>query len=128
MRSLHPSEAQGPRLEITLPLPPSLNGAYRNVPGKGRRKMPEFRKWASGALPACYAVKRGTVKAGYRLHLVLPGNMRGDIDNRIKPTQDLLVKGGVLPDDKHAAAVSAERGVHREPVVHCIITWSEDQC
>lgn len=128
MRSLHPSEAQGARLEITLLLPPSVNGAYANAPGRGRFKTPEFRKWERAALPECYLVQRGKVKPGYRLHLVLPSNMRGDIDNRIKPTQDLLVKGGVLPDDRHAAAVSAERGVHREPVVHCIITWSEDQC
>jgi Holliday junction resolvase RusA-like endonuclease len=51
--------------------------------------------------------------------------MRGDLDNRIKPTQDLLVKGGVLPDDRHAASIMAERGTHTEPFVICIIEWSE---
>ena len=113
------------RLEVTLPLPPSANACFRNAPGIGRVKTEAYRTWAKGAMPECLRVRRGVAGKGYRLHLVLPANMRGDLDNRIKPTQDLLVKGGVLPDDRHAASIMAERGTHTEPFVICIIEWSE---
>lgn len=110
-------------LSVTLPLPPSTNNCFSNVPGVGRVSTKKYRAWKRVALPYCLTVKRGIVTPPYRLTISVPADMRGDIANREKPLSDLLVKARVLPDDRHAERVTVERGLHRDGMAICSIEW-----
>src|SRR5512146_1143626 len=84
-----------------LAVPPSTNNLYANV-GKGRRKKPAYSAWIRGELKALVAQRARPVEPPVSLHIVLPEKTRGDASNRIKPCEDLLVKAGVIPDDRKA--------------------------
>lgn len=109
-------------IEISLPVPPSLNNCYVNASGRGRFKSTEYRIWCREAQAYLMAAPKGKVAIGYSLHIVLPVNMRGDLDNRVKPLSDVLVASGVLPDDKHAAKITVERGAARDGLARLTIT------
>lgn len=81
--------------------PPSVNGLFLNVPGRGRVRAPKYDAW--------YAQARWTVmsKIGLR-RLAGPVSLtisigekkvRGDLDNRCKALIDLLVSCNVIDDD-----------------------------
>ncbi len=107
-------------LHLAVAVPPSVNAMYSNVPGKGRLKTKDYRAWAREAEWAIAANKewRADKRAfgpGFKVTLFLPMNMRGDIDNRLKPILDLLVRMRVTVDDKHAAEVKAVKATWRDP-------------
>lgn len=92
-----------------LPVPPSANNLFINMPGTGRIKSSKYRKWL--------------VEAGHKLNVQRPRPVVGpakveiiaarpnasrDLDNIIKPTLDLLVRHGVLKDDRNVLAIAAE--------------------
>lgn len=89
--------------QVTLPVPPTLNNAYRNVPGKGRVKTREYGAWLAPAIIIIRASVRTAKAVRGPLHIAirLPLKMRGDIDNRIKPILDALVKSGRIDDDRN---------------------------
>ena len=92
---------------VDIPLPPSVNMAWQNVPGKGRVRSPEYRRWHKLAYDELMLQKPGRV-VGKFAALISIGrvNRRCDIDNRIKPILDLL-KGDVIEDDSLCERVSA---------------------
>src|SRR4051812_17340519 len=92
---------------IVLPLPPSVNGLYSNRPGKGRVCTPEYRQWKHDAGWALQASPRAQFAGPFRVRLLVPEKMRGDVDGRIKAAVDLLVRHKVTPDDRFAKSVSA---------------------
>ena len=100
-----------PKFDVELPMPPSLNGAYANMPGVGRVKVSSYRKWQDVAV----AMIRVSIPAAKRIagtvnvHILLPLKMRGDADNRIKPVLDALVKSGRIDDDRNIQWVSARK-------------------
>lgn len=106
-----------------IPMPPSLNHAFANVPGKGRVRSKAYKAWAEEAGWMIKARKNGTVLGPVSVTLdICPPNKRAmDLDNRLKPALDLLVDCGVLSDDsnKIVKAVSA-REVSEGPA--CTIT------
>jgi Holliday junction resolvase RusA-like endonuclease len=90
-------------------IPPSVNSIFFNRPkGKGRGKTLAYRNWRAIAdrelrdQPSWHVPGKVVIK-------IRVGPARGDIDNRIKATLDLLVCAGRIEDDKHVAFVSAER-------------------
>jgi crossover junction endodeoxyribonuclease RusA len=95
-----------------LSVPPSANKLFANVPGKGRVKASAYRKWIKGELLALVAQRAKPVIGRASVAITLPTGTRGDADNRIKPTLDLLVRAGVLADDgaKHVGSVSITFG------------------
>jgi crossover junction endodeoxyribonuclease RusA len=111
-------------ITLVLPLPPSVNAAYRNVRGKGRAKTQKYRDWEADAgvyLMQQREWKSQKVNGSYELDIRLPENIKGDIDNRIKCVSDLLVSVGAVEDDKHARRVSIER--HADvPELDCYVT------
>lgn len=111
-------------LSFVLPLPPSLNGAFRNGDGKrGRFKTAPYRQWIAHARMQL-ASNRNRIAGPFDASLSLPEKMRGDIDNRIKPILDLLVSVGIVDDDRHCQSIF----VRRAPGLldtQCVVTVRE---
>lgn len=86
---------------ITLPMPPSTNALYRNVPKKGRVKTHRYLTWIQAAGWALKEQKPATVEGPYCLWLYCerPDKRRRDIGNLEKAVSDLLVSHGVVSDD-----------------------------
>jgi crossover junction endodeoxyribonuclease RusA len=108
-------------IEIRLPLPPSTNALYANVPGKGRVKSSRYRTWLNAAGWALKEQKPKSVSGDYRLWIWAerPDNRRRDLGNLEKPLSDLLVAHGVVSDDSQCVALCLFwEGVGRECVVH----------
>lgn len=63
-------------------------------------------------MKALIAQKAKPVLPPVSIHIVLPDTMRGDASNRIKPTEDLLVRAGIIPDDRkdYVRSVSVDFG------------------
>lgn len=107
-------------LVLNLPLPPSTNKLYANVPGKGRVRTREYRRWSSAALSYSWLSKpQGGFphfEGAFDIQITLPLKMRGDITNRIKAVEDWLKKpAGIVSDDKHTHRAVVARGSDVEP-------------
>lgn len=85
-------------VRVEIPLPPSVNMAWMNVPGKGRVRTPEYRRWHKAAFDELTLQKPGHI-AGRFCAVINLGRIkrRADCDNRTKPILDLL--SGVVTDD-----------------------------
>lgn len=92
---------------LTLPLPPTVNNAWVNVPGKGRVRSEGYRRWHKTAFAEMCLQKPGRIEGAFSV-VINAGkvNRRCDIDNRIKGVLDLL-KGEVVEDDSLCERVSA---------------------
>ncbi|MCA0402042.1 MAG: RusA family crossover junction endodeoxyribonuclease [Proteobacteria bacterium] len=88
-------------LSITLPLPPSTNRIWRVARGRVHRSA-EYLDWIDLAARALRdaGVTGAKVVGRYALQLFIPAKDRADADNRLKATCDLLVKQGLVPDDR----------------------------
>jgi Holliday junction resolvase RusA-like endonuclease len=92
---------------LDLPIPPSANNLF---PGQVKRvKSTEYKAWLDAAGWEIKAQKPQPVTGPYSLRLMLPHAMQGDVSNRLKATEDLLVKHALTADDRRAMFVSAER-------------------
>lgn len=92
--------------------PPSVNSLYVNLKKGGRRKSDAYVNWISGNLKALIAQRAKPILSRAKVAITLPKTTRGDCDNRIKACLDLLVRAGILQDDRkaHLASVSASFG------------------
>lgn len=97
---------------LWLDLPPSVNGAFKNVRGRGRVKTDIYKNWLTGAGWQVVSQRlpqwRGPV-APWQASLTVSERMLGDIDNRVKAVIDLLVKQRLVPDDAHLYRLIIER-------------------
>lgn len=106
-------------VHFEIPLPPSVNALYANVPGVGRVKTAKYKAWLlkakmgllSDANMWSRAAKRiqTAMLDGYEAIIHVPERMRGDIDGRIKAILDLFVSIGFTPDDKFCRSVTVFR-------------------
>lgn len=94
-------------VRLELPLSPSVNSAWTNIPGKGRVRSSGYRRWHKQAFDEMMLQKPGHI-AGRICVVINAGRIRRrcDIDNRIKPALDLL-SGVVTDDDCFVERVSA---------------------
>lgn len=84
-----------------LPMPPSANNIFANVPGRGRVKSDRYRTWKQAA---GWCVKaqingariRGPVALTYTIE---DGGSRADLGNLEKALTDLLVELNVIDGD-----------------------------
>jgi Holliday junction resolvase RusA-like endonuclease len=108
-------------IAFRLPFPPSVNDMYLNNKGKtgrGRIPSPAYKKWQEAAGLMLNTQHRTVLQAKWLLPLQercwvevqLNDKRSGDVDNRIKPVLDLLVKQGVLKGDskKYVRGAGAE--------------------
>lgn len=88
--------------EIVLDLdtPPSVNTCWVNVAGVGRVRSPAYRRWHKVA-SAEAALTQGRIEGEYTALIEL-GQLAAsaDVDNRTKPTLDMLA--GLMTDDDRA--------------------------
>lgn len=101
------------KLTIT-DMPPSANGLRKSFIQDGKvisTKSKEYAAWLKAAMWEVAAQRPGKIEGPYTLAIAVQRNWRSkravDIDNKIKPTSDLLVKAGVVEDDSLAESVSA---------------------
>lgn len=87
---------------LTLPvLPPSTNNLYANAPGKGRVKSRAYEDWIS----QCGLLLNGQIKGRFnsRVDILIEAEDRHptrDSSNFVKPIEDLLVRCGIISDDR----------------------------
>jgi len=93
---------------ITIPIPPSVNSIYVNVPKRGRVKSGAYVRWikTAGWELQCQPHPRVPGRVNVLIEIRRP-SANSDVDNRIKATLDLLVSHGVIDDDRNVASVRA---------------------
>lgn len=91
-----------------IPVPPSVNAMYRNVPGKGRVKTAKYKSWLhdAGWILRMYKPRKTLADVVLTVAIRRP-TANSDLDNRFKALQDLLV-GPVLGDDKQVVRIVGE--------------------
>ena len=94
---------------IDLPVPPSMNGLYFNRAGGGRAKTEDYTNWLTEAGWRLQGQRPGRVSGPYSADLELPANVRGDVSNRFTAASDLLVKHGVVDDDRFEQDIRVRR-------------------
>ena len=108
-------------IRLELPLPPTTNNLFAQNKNGRRFKSPIYTQWQWMAMEALSRQKVDHLPRGpFRFAMTVPEDMRGDVDNRIKPALDFCVAHAITPDDKHAVSVSAARGDVKSGF--CIIT------
>lgn len=88
--------------------PPSANAIWRAFRGR-IIKSGEYRKWLDNQT-LLVSLQKGQVLGKYQLTITAQrkDNRRRDIDNLIKPLQDLLVRAGKVQDDSLCQRVTAQ--------------------
>jgi len=90
-------------MTFDLPMPPSVNGMYRNVSGRGRVKTDPYKRWIKEAgqmLMLQWKAPRQTITNEVRVNCDLERpKVRSDVDNRAKALLDLMKGMGLLKDD-----------------------------
>lgn len=101
---------------ILLPIPPSVNGAWINVPGRGRVKSKAYKAWKEAAGWELQIQKPRKVIGPYEVRILMgKKRARSDADNRIKGILDLLVAHGITEDDSRMASVTCGWSDEVEP-------------
>jgi len=96
---------------IRLPVPPSTNNLFANAKSGGRFITGTYKSWlkeAATLLMIARPERFGTMKVQVGLYVPRKPVSR-DIDNFCKAPIDLLVKHGVLADDKQIEKLTVER-------------------
>lgn len=92
-------------------IPPSINACYSNVAGKGRVRTKRYKTWANAA---GYDMNGyGTLEGPFTCTITIDRSKRrsnADIDNRVKPTLDLLQTHKLIEDDKFCESVTIRWG------------------
>jgi len=93
-------------IDVTIPVPPSSNALFRNVPGKGRVKTGDYKRWLNEAGWQLLAQKPAPITGRVNLTLDVQRS-RGDVSNRVKAAEDLLVRHGLIEDDRLVQSITA---------------------
>lgn len=99
---------------VRLPMPPSTNNMFVNVPKRGRASSEEYRDWKQSArrivMRAWEAAARPKIGKPYKVKISLGLNRSGDIANREKALTDILVSTiPDFPDDRWIDHITIER-------------------
>jgi len=114
-------------LNLTLPIPPSVNALYRAI-GRGRNILSkEGRAWYAMAVPMIEMQAQGWFVLGkceLAFTVYYADRRRWDLSNRIKALEDALTKAGVWKDDDQVVRIVAEKGAidKERPRVEVTIT------
>jgi Holliday junction resolvase RusA-like endonuclease len=105
-----------PGLVIELPLPPSSNNSYINVPERGRALSRYAQQWKLAAVGLTRAAARDGPRPAppfsLSLFVYLPNEQR-DLDNCIKLTQD-AVCDALGTNDRRVHEIHAYRAIDKQ--------------
>jgi hypothetical protein len=101
-------------LTLDLPIAPSANALYCNVPGRGRAKTAAYKAWIKAARGELWTQKPTGgfpfFAGAFHVVVAVPLAMRGDVDNRNKASIDFLKRGAcVIPDDNKTYSAMVTR-------------------
>lgn len=106
-----------------IPTPPSANRMWANRKGGGKRLSPEYDLWLS---VAGWEMKQQTTTwkpAVWDYHLNVTADVgRLDLDNAVKPINDLMQKMGVVTNDRNCKKVTIT------DVAYTTMTLKENEC
>jgi len=105
---------------LKLPLPPSTNNLFVNVPDRGRVPSNKYKAWRQAAADSLWQQKRRFVSGPVRITIVVRDEGRSDLDNRSKAPIDFLVLHGFINDDSRQTV--RELHMHWGQVEGCEIT------
>jgi len=108
----------GPVVILTLPRPPSCNNLFVNV-GRKRVTSKRYKAWQTEAGWELQRQRPGRIAGEWQIDIALPIGTVADLDNLAKPILDLLVKHGVVADDKFCTRLSVAKA---RTLGSCIIT------
>lgn len=108
------------RVEVVLPMPPSVNACYSNVNRIGRVKTKDYKLWQEQAqwVMNTYRLQGQLLKPPYAINFRLGKvALNSDIDNRIKAAQDFLKANKIIVDDNIGLLweISAKRDFENTP-------------
>ena len=106
-------------MRITLPVPPSVNAMYRNVPKVGRVKTGAYKAWQKDA--ALMVGHHEPITGPVVVSMAIPENGRRDLDNHAKPILDFINKRGLIDSDRCKCVRGISMVWHDEPDVHVTI-------
>jgi len=110
------------QIYFTLPTPPSSNALFRNVAGRGRVKTGFYKDFLAYGLSAIRQQRVEPVKGRVVMVMGIERvNKRSDLDNRVKALLDVIVKAGVLEDDRFITAFAASWLPPAEGLSHVMI-------
>lgn len=97
-------------VSVNLPLPPSVNHLYRNVPGKGRVKTDRYKTWITAAGWEMKGRRLPRLTGPYVLTMLCERKKgrRRDLSNLVKAIEDFLVTHRVIEDDSLCQKITLE--------------------
>lgn len=104
-------------ITLRLPYPPSANRLWTRAK-KGMRRTDEYLAWLAEAGWEAKAQGVGSIQGPYRIsiHAVRPDNRQRDLDNIIKPIQDVLQHISVVRNDCECEMLSARWVSSGDPI------------
>lgn len=99
-------EPGGGPLTLRLPLPPSANNMFANIPHRGRVPSERYKTWRRVADTEIMVQNRNprrTFASYVHVHILLgaPDDRARDGDNLVKPVLDTLKRNGIIADDSN---------------------------
>jgi len=94
-------------ISFTMPTPPSTNALFKNIKGRGRVRTDKYNDFILFGITAIRQQKVKPIK-GHVVMVIGVERMSGtaDIDNRLKAMLDVIVKAGVLQDDRFVTGIA----------------------
>lgn len=86
-------------MKLILPVPPSTNNLFINVPGRGRVIGGEYQRWRKAAQDSLWEQKREVFDVPVVVIITVPDKGRRDADNYSKACLDFLVQQEMITDD-----------------------------
>lgn len=90
-------------------LPPSANAIWRKGRGHHFYRSKEYVSWITASLWEAKIQKVKPIEGRFGIRILIPRKMRGDADNRVKPTLDFLQKAVIIKNDSLADEVTIRR-------------------
>jgi crossover junction endodeoxyribonuclease RusA len=110
-------------LTFTLPQPPTANALFLNVRGRGRVKTQRYKAWITeaGWLAKTAAVGKPPLTGNIEVEYMVSNARHFDAGNLEKALSDLLVRVGIIEDDKHISSIRITRRDDKKPEVHVTV-------
>ena len=112
-------------MNAALPLPPSINNSFVQFTQRGvtrRVKSKDYARWQKNAVEHLIATAAPVTAPRYSVNIDLGINYQSDIDNRVKPILDALVKAGMISDDRYIDSITVRRD---QSIEGSVVAWAD---